>query len=148
VRGSHAVVVAGGLAAALTIATAALALEVQVTTVKASPHGPSDPRLLELRPRLRRLVGYRAFRVVHEQRRRCAWQSGDAFILPGGRELYVVPKALRDEAVLMHIRLLHGATALVDTDVRLQNRGVMLFGLERDARADGGALLFMIRVEE
>ena len=41
-----------------------LALEVQITAVEASYEGPSDPRLMPLRPRLRRLVGYRSFRAL------------------------------------------------------------------------------------
>jgi hypothetical protein len=35
-----------------------VALDVQVTAVEASLEGPSDRQLLQLRPRLRRLVGY------------------------------------------------------------------------------------------
>jgi hypothetical protein len=141
-----------GLAVALAALPAlvgvAWALDVQVTTVKASAHGPSDIRLIELRPRLRRLVGYRAFRVVHEQHRSCPWRDDQAFVLPGGRALYVTPKAMRDEAVLLHVQLVHGPRALVDTDVRLQNRGVMLIGVERDTHAEDGALLIMLRAEE
>ena len=123
------------------------ALEVQVTTVRATTHGPSDARLTELRPRLRRLVGYRSFRVVQEQRRACAWKSHEPFELPGGLQLYVVPKSLREEAVSMHVRLVNGPRDLVDTDVQLQNRGVMLFGVEQDRDGGDGALIIMLKAE-
>jgi hypothetical protein len=123
----------------------ALALEVQITAVQALPDGPSDPRLLHMRPRLRRLVGYRAFRVLHEERRPCAWRSRTAFALPGGRFVQVVPKGIRREEVSMQVQVVEGPRELVDTDVRLQNRGVMLIGV--DDRAPG-LLLIMLRAME
>jgi len=124
------------------------AVDVHVTSVKASARGPSDAQLLELRPRLRRLLGYRSFRIVQEQRRNCAWRTREAFIIPGGRALHVMPKTMRDEAVVMRVQLLDGRRSLVDTDVRLQNRGVMLFGVDAPTGADRGALIIMIKAEE
>ena len=132
----------------ISVARQAEALEVQVTTVRATANGPSDVKLMSLRPRLRRLVGYRSFRVVQEQRRECAWKSHEPFELPGQLALYVVPKARRDEAVALHIRLLDGARELIDTDVQLQNRGVMLLGVERGPEPSDGALIIMLRAEE
>jgi hypothetical protein len=46
----------------------------------------------------------------------------------------------------MQVRLLQRSRPLLDTDVRLQNRGVMLFGVDRNA-ADG-ATIIMLRAEE
>ena len=109
---------------------AAAALEVQVTSVRASDRGPSDAGLQDFRPRLRRLVGYRAFRIVQDERQDCAWGSAAEFQIPGGRVLRVVPKQMRDQAVVMQVHLVEGKRKLVDTDVRLQNRGVMLFGAQ------------------
>ena len=145
----HAVVAAVGVAAGVTVAlvpvTQAGSLDVQITTVRAAERGPSDAQLVALRPRLRRLVGYRSYRVVQEQRRQCAWGNREAFTIPGGRFLHVMPKGMRDQAVLMQIQLQDGARALVDTDVRLQNRGVMLFSVGEDA---DGALLIIVRAED
>jgi hypothetical protein len=132
----------------LLAAAQALALEVQITTVRAREHGRSDAQLIDLRPRLRRLVGYRSFRIVGEERRQCAWQTSEAFLIPGGRLLRIVPKGMRDQAVVMQVKLIDGQRALVDTDVRLQNRGVMLFGVERGAAAAPGALIIMLRAED
>jgi len=140
-----------GLAVATVVLLAAahaFALEVQITTVRAAEHGPSDAQLIDLRPRLRRLVGYRSFQVVGKERRRCAWQTSEAFAIPGGRILRVVPKGMRDQAVVMSVKLMDGSRALVDTDVRLQNRGVMLFGVGQDSRAAEGALIIMLRAED
>jgi hypothetical protein len=129
-------------------ATAGRALDVEITTVRATATGPSDARLLELRPRLRRLVGYRSFQVVGTERRTCAWRTGAAFVIPGGRLLHVVPKMMSDQAVVMQVRLVDGPRALVDTDVRLQNRGVMLFGVDEDGQVSGEALIIMLKAEE
>ena len=141
-----------GMAAAMvgSVGGAVLAgeLQVQITTVRASAHGPSDAQLIQFRPRLRRLVGYRSYRVIQDERRRCPWGSREAFTIPGGRLLRVVAKGMRDEAVMMQLQLVQGARALVDTDVRLQNRGVMLFGVNQDEGADDGALIIMIRAED
>ena len=130
----------------LVVGAPAHALSVQITTVRATDRGPSDAQLIELRPRLRRLVGYRSYRVVQEERRRCEWKSPEAFTIRGGRELRIVPIAMRDQTVVMQIQLREGARALVDTDVRLQNGGVMLFDMGQDGH--DRALLIMLRAEE
>jgi hypothetical protein len=145
-------VLAIGLAVAgahlLALAAIARALTVQVTTVRATAAGPSDAQLAPLRPRLRRLVGYRSFRVVREEHRPCVWRSREAFLLPDGRLLHVVPKAMRDETVVMRVELLDGRRSLVDTDVRLQNRGVMLFGVNPETGPADGAMIVIIKAVE
>jgi hypothetical protein len=124
-------------------------LDVQITSVRASEHGPSDDQLFVIRSRLRRLVGYRSYRIVRDERRRCTFGRREAFKIPGGRLLRIVPKGMRDEAVMMQIQLVQGTRALIDTDVRLQNRGVMLFGVNRDESTDDdGALIIMVRAED
>lgn len=140
----------GAAAVSYVIAAAALcqAVEVQITTVRALEHGPSDAQLIALRPRLRRLVGYRSFQVIGQERRRCAWQEREAFDIPGGRLLHVEPRGMRDQAVVMRVALLEGERTLIDTDVRLQNRGVMLFGVDTDSRVPDGALIIMLKAEE
>jgi hypothetical protein len=121
---------------------------VQITSVRAYEHGPSDVQLQRFRPRLRRLVGYRSFRVVGDERRSCEWGKNIAVRVPNGPLIQVVPKGMRDEAVLLQVKLLDGKRALVDTDIRLQNRGVVLFGVDQDTDADNGMLLIMLHAEE
>ncbi len=140
--------VALGLGATLgvcTIVATAYALDVQVVAVRATERGPSDAQLQELRPRLRRLVGYRSFRVVQQERRECAWRNSTEFPLPGGRLLRVMPKGMQNQAVLMEVRLLDGRKRLVDTNVRLQNRGTMLFGVGQDSRYADGAMIILLK---
>ncbi len=60
------------------------ALDVEITSVRAMEHGPSDAELVALRPRLRRLVGYRSFQIVGREQRHCTWQSGEEPIVQRG----------------------------------------------------------------
>jgi len=114
-----------------------------VVTVKAKPNGESDPELRQLRPRLRRLVGYRSYRKVGEQQRGCDWRDTQAFRLPGGRRLELRPERMADQRVLMKVRLLQGEMRLVDTDIQLRNQGTMFLGMGRSG--SDGALLIMLK---
>ena len=117
----------------------------QVVTVKAREHGESDPELRPLRPRLRRVVGYRSYRMIDDQQRGCAWQVPQQFILPGGRVLVLQPEQGADHRVIIKVRLLQGEQRLVDTDVQLRNQGTMFLALGRNGRASDGALLIMLK---
>jgi hypothetical protein len=118
---------------------------IEVTTLKAKARGRSDRSLRRLRSQLRRVSGYRSYRIVAAERRDCAWARQQEFRLPGGRSLYLMPKGVASERVLMRVRLLEGTEALVDTDVRFANDGTMFLGLERNARSRDGALLIMLK---
>jgi hypothetical protein len=117
----------------------------QVVTVKAREHGESDPELRPLRPRLRRLVGYRSYRMVNDQQRGCTWQVPQQFVIPGGRILVLLPERLADHRVIMQVRLLQGDVRLVDTDVQLRNQGTMFLAMGRNGRTSDGALLIMLK---
>jgi len=124
------------------------ALRVQVTAVRAAESGPSDPLLVSLKPRLRRLVGYRAFQIVSREERPCEWRNEVRFELPGGRRLQLLPKGLDDgDVVRMQVRLLEGKRRLVDTNVGVANGGTMLFGVGRDARLGDDALIIVLKAE-
>ncbi len=139
------IVLSGGLA----VSSVALAqpLEVRVTAVQAAERGPSDAELTRLRPRLRRLAGYRSFRVMHEETRRCPWRLPQAFDIPGGPLVRVVPKGIRDDLLVLQVTLREGTRTLVDTDLRLQNHGTMMFGVGRDASTADAALIILLRAE-
>jgi hypothetical protein len=126
----------------------AQALNIYVTTVRAADSGPCDPQLEAMRPRLRKLAGYRAYQLVGEQQRRVAWRNTEEFDLGDGRSLVLLPKGMADERVMMQVRLLEGRRRLVDTNVRLVNGGTMVFGLGRDARTADGATLILLRAQD
>lgn len=127
---------------------AARALDIQVTTVRATEQGQSDPVLAGLRPRLRRIVGARAYQVVGQESRHCTWRTSEDFTLPDGVSMHLVPRALEQGTVLMQVRLLDGRRRLVHTDVRLRNRGTMVFGMGRDPRGSEGSLIVLLKAEE
>ena len=133
------------LACALVVDTArAQDVVLRVVTVKAKEHGDTDPELRSLRPRLRRLVGYRSYRMVAEQERGCTWQATQLFRLPGGNVLYLRPERMTDQRVVMQVRLLQGDERLVDTDIQLRDHGTMFLGMGRGGTNDG-ALLIMLK---
>ncbi len=138
----------GGLLLLPEGAADAQSLDIKVTTVRAAERGPCDPQLAALRPRLRRLAGYRAYQLVGDQHRRVSWRNTEAFDLGDGRSLVLLPKGMDDGRVMMQVRLLDGRRRLVDTNVRLANGGTMVFGVGRDARAGDGALLILLRAEQ
>ena len=144
--------VAAAFGVALAAASAAFAnppesLRIEVTAVRAAESGPSDPELVSMRPRLRRLVGYRAFQIVNREERPCDWRSEVRFALPGGRHLQLLPKSFDDDVVKMEVRLLEGRRRLVDTNVRVMNGGTMMFGVGRDPRLGDDALIIMLKAE-
>jgi hypothetical protein len=118
---------------------------VEVTMVKAKPTGSSDPSLRPWRSTLRRLAGYRAYRVVDTQQRGCDWFRRQEFHLPGGRILYVTPRKLRGDLVLMRVRLLEGSDEIVKTDVQVSDDGPMFLGMGPGGRTTDGALMIMLK---
>ena len=140
-----------GMALAASAATALASspdvLRIRVTAVRAAESGPSDPNLVSMRPRLRRLVGYRAFQVVSQEERPCDWRSEARFALPGDRRLQVLPKGRDKDMVKLQVRLLEGRRRLVDTNVGVMNGGTMMFGVGRDARIGDEALIILLKAE-
>lgn len=146
----------GGVALSVALAGASVAfaegapaqgLQIQVTAVRAGDSGPSDPQLVSLRPRLRRLVGYRAYQIVTQEKRKCGWRAQEQFPLPGDRRLQLLPKSHGDGVVKLQVRLLEGRKRLVDTNVRLLDGGTMIFGVGRDPRVGDEALIILLKAE-
>lgn len=126
----------------------ARALEIQVTTVRATEQGQSDPVLVGLRPQLRRIVGARSYQVVSQERRRCTWRNAEDFALPAGVSMHLLPRSLEQGTVVMQVRLLDGRRRIVHTDVRLRNRGTMVFGMGHDPHGSEGSLIVLLKAEE
>ena len=144
----RALVAALAASSVLAHAEPARALHVEVTAVRAADSGPSDPELVTLRPRLRRLAGgYRAFQIVTHEVRHCDWRSESHFLIPGGRHLQLLPKGYEDDVVKMQVRLLEGRRRLVDTNVRVMRGGTMMLGVGRDSRVGDDALIILLKAE-
>ena len=99
----------GGLCVADLPLAHAESLQFQVMTVRATGVGPCDERLVSLRPRLRRVSGYRGFELVDEVRRTIIVRSETAIRLPEGRILRVLPKSFIADVLKMQVRLSDGA---------------------------------------
>jgi hypothetical protein len=117
---------------------------VQVLTLVGKARGRTDPELRRHRSRLRRLAGFRAYRLVSDQQVGCRWRADQSFRLPNDRWLNLRPKRLADGQILMRVRIRDGNEALVDTDVRMNDRGTLVFGMPRDSLMGDGALLIML----
>ena len=134
------------------------AFQLQVTTVQAANTGKTDPELRRLRPRLKRVAGYRSYRLVRRTNRDCALRHEQEFILPGGEVLRLRPHRVSAGEVLVQIRLLDGARRMMDTLVRLpvmQNvdsraasSGGMVLGLGQESRLADEATLIVLRAVE
>jgi hypothetical protein len=147
-RGAVLAAVAGGLLCLPSAGAWGETLAVQITTVRATDDGPCDPELEGLRPRLRRLAGYRGYQLLGEHRRQVAWRDTEEFDLGDGRSLVLQPKGMNEQRIMMQVRLLEGRRRLVDTNVRLVNGGTMVFGVGRDARGGDGAVLILLRAQK
>ncbi len=139
--------VAGGLWFA-PVARATESIRVQVMTVRATDGGPTDEQLAPLRVRLRRLVGYRSFQLVQDDRRPVAIRSEVVFNLPNDRSLVLLPKQIEDDVVHIWVRLLAGRRRLVDTNVRLRNGSEVVFGLGPEATRGDAATLIVVRATQ
>jgi len=69
-------------------------------------------------------------------------------ILPSMASTRLTPCVDCTVSAVMQVKLLDGERALIDTDVRLQNRGVMLFSVDQDSRVADGALVIMLKAED
>jgi hypothetical protein len=147
-RGTVLAAVAGGLLLLPAAGAEAQPVAVRVTTVRASDEGTCDPKLEGMRLRLRKLAGYRGYQLLGDVRRRMAWRETEEFDLGGGRSMVLQPKGMKDQRIMMQVRLLEGRRRLVDTNIRLVNGGTMVFGLGRDARGGDGAVLILLRAEQ
>jgi hypothetical protein len=133
-RGATVVLVAALAAAALLLGRgrpmhAGGAVVVTIGSVLATDGGREfDSRLVAMRPQFDSLFRYSSYRLRKEETRDVGWGQAASFDIPGGRYLVVAPKEFRDSKILMNVMLLEGGRPLVDTQVALRNRGVLLLG--------------------
>ena len=148
----RAVAVVMGLVSGLTALAPAWAdagsLHVQVITVRATGVGPCDDRLVALRPRLRRVSGYRGFELVDDVTRRIPVRTESIILLPGDRVLRLLPKSFVEDVLQLQVRLLAGRRRLVDTNIRMPSGGTMVFGVGPEASAGEEATLFVLKASD
>lgn len=102
-------------------------VEVRIDTVLASNSGKAfDSALASLRQPFIGLFPYTSYRLVQGEQRRVAWHREAEFLVPGGRNLVVVPRGFKDGRIQLSVMLIQGARPLVNTNLALKNHGVFL----------------------
>jgi hypothetical protein len=114
---------------------------VRIGTILASNESEDfDPKLSRMKNQLE-VIKYSSYRLIKEESQRVGWRSNAVFEIPGGRSLIVVPQEYRNERLALKVRLIEGEKPLLDTTVRLRNRGYFLLG---GPAHEGGVLILSI----
>jgi len=114
-------------------------VQLRIGTILASNESDNfDPRLSKLRGQLE-VIKYRSYRLIREEARKAPWRRDVVFEIPGGRFLVVTPEESRNNRLSLKVRLLQGEKPLLDTRVRLRDRGHFLLG--GPAHEDGVLIL-------
>jgi hypothetical protein len=118
-------------------------IEVRIDTVVASntSKGSFDPALASLQQPFGRMFTYSSYRLVQGEQRRVNFRREAEFLLPGGRNLVIVPRGYKDDRVLLNVMLLAGPRPLVNTTLALKNHGVFLLA---GPRYEDGILIVAI----
>jgi hypothetical protein len=99
-----------------------------------------DSRLKGLEKQLR-VLKYRSYRLLKEQSENVPWQGSKVFEIPGGRSLTVAPQEFQGNRIGLKLRLTEGQKPLLDTTVRISNRGNFILG---GPPHEGGVLVLSI----
>ena len=103
-----------------------------------------DVRLKPIEKQLK-VMKYRSYRLLKEDAQSIQWQGNANFEIPGGRTLAVSPQESRNSQIGLKVRLTQGSKPLIDTTVKLQNRGNFLLG---GPPHEGGALVISISASQ
>jgi hypothetical protein len=117
------------------------AIQVKIETILASNQsGEFDPRLKALEKQLK-VLKYRSYRLLKEESQSVPAQGSASFEIPGGRSLIVSPQDSRNQQVALQVRLQGGQKPLLDTTIRLPNKGNFILG---GPPHEGGVLVLSI----
>lgn len=130
------------LAAALGAAERApQTVQLRIGTILASNESEDfDPKLSGMKNQLE-VIKYSSYQLIKEESQKVAWRDRAVFEIPGGRSLLVVPQEYRNQRLALKVRLTEGEKPLLDTTVRLKNRGYFLLG---GPPHEGGVLILSI----
>jgi len=116
-------------------------VSVKIETILASNQsGEFDSRLKALEKQLR-VLKYRSYRLLNEESKNVPSQGSASFEIPDGRSLIVWPQDFRNQQVALKVRLQGGQKPLLDTTIRLPNKGNFILG---GPPHDGGVLVLSI----
>ncbi|OGQ48737.1 MAG: hypothetical protein A3I10_05130 [Deltaproteobacteria bacterium RIFCSPLOWO2_02_FULL_57_26] len=116
-------------------------LHLRIGTILASNESEDfDPKLSRMKNQLE-VIKYSSYRLIKEEVQKVQWRLNAVFEVPGGRSLVILPQEYRNQRLALKVRLLQGDKPLVDTTVRLRNRGYFLLG---GPAHEGGVLILSI----
>jgi hypothetical protein len=116
-------------------------VEVRIGAILASNQSDEfDARLKGLEKQLR-VLKYRSYRLLKEESQNIPWQGNKLFEIPGGRSLMVAPQEFQDNRIGLTVRLTDGKKPLLDTTVRIANKGNFILG---GPPHEGGVLVLSI----
>ena len=99
-----------------------------------------DAKLKGMEQQLKSLK-YRSYRSLKDDTKSVAWQGTQSFDIPGGRTLTVVPQEFQDNRIALKVRLTQGDKPVVDTTVKIPNKGNFILG---GPPHEGGTLVLSI----
>jgi len=109
-----------------------VAVDVRVGAVLASNSGNEfDHRLASMRRQFDNLFSYTSYKLVKEQRQRVAFGANAGFDVPGGPYVLVMPRAYKNERVMMKVVVIKNSKPIVDTLVSLRKQGTFIVGGQR-----------------
>ena len=117
------------------------AVQVSIGTILASNQSDEfDANLKGMEAQLK-VLKYRSYRLLKKQSQSVPWHGEKVFEIPGGRSLTVAPQEFQDNRVSVKVRLTHGQKPLLDTTVKIPNKGNFILG---GPPHEGGALVLSI----
>ncbi|MGZ8423658.1 MAG: hypothetical protein ACXWYD_01780 [Candidatus Binatia bacterium] len=99
-----------------------------------------DPKLKGMEQQLKPLK-HRSYRALKEDSQNIPWQGSKTFEIPGGRSLMIAPQEFQDNRIGLKIRLTQGDKPLIDTTVKIANKGNIILG---GPAHEGGTLILSI----
>ena len=116
-------------------------VEVRIGAILASNQNDEfDARLKGLEKQLR-VLKYRSYRLLTDESENIPRNGNKVFEIPGGRSLMVTPQEFQDNRIALQVRLTDGKKPLLDTTVRIANKGNFILG---GPPHEGGVLVLSI----
>lgn len=117
------------------------AVQVSIGTILASNQSDEfDAKLKGMETQLK-VLKYRSYRLLKNESQTVPWRGEKVFEIPGGRSLTVTPQEFQDNRVSVKVRLTQGQKPVLDTTVKIPNKGNFILG---GPPHEGGALVLSI----
>ncbi len=114
----------------------------EIGTVLATNSGTHvDAQLASMQNQLQRLFHYSSYQLVKQEVSDVRCGKPASFEIPGGRKLRVMPKTADGGRVALNVALLKQSHVLMNTDLTLGDRGLIMVG---GPRYENGVLIIWI----